>query len=90
VAKKLLEEVFAKGGDLEAIVQERGLALISDESALEDVVHDAIAAHPEQAQRYRDGNPKVAGFFMGLVMKATGGRADPAIASRLVRQELEK
>jgi aspartyl-tRNA(Asn)/glutamyl-tRNA(Gln) amidotransferase subunit B len=90
VAKKLLEEVFATGGDLEALVQERGLARISDESALEDVIRAAIADNPEQAQRYRDGNPKVAGFFMGLVMKATGGRADPAIANRLVREALEK
>ena len=90
VAKQLLEEVFAKGGDLEALVQERGLARMSDESALGDVVRAAIADNPEQAQRYRDGNPKVAGFFMGLVMKATGGRADPAIANRLVRDELDK
>ncbi len=90
VAKQLLEAVFAAGGDLEALVQERGLARVSDESALGDVVRAAIAAHPEQAQRYRDGNPKVAGFFMGLVMKSTGGRADPAIANRLVREELDK
>jgi aspartyl-tRNA(Asn)/glutamyl-tRNA(Gln) amidotransferase subunit B len=90
VAKQLLEEVFAKGGDLEALVQERGLARISDESDLGAIVRDAIAAHPEQAQRYRDGNEKLAGFFMGLVMKASGGRADPTIANRLVLAELDK
>ncbi len=90
VAKKLLEEVFATGGDLEAKVEERGLARMSDATALVEVVRTAITAHPEEAQRYRDGNPKMAGFFMGQVMKATGGRADPALANRLVREELEK
>ena len=90
VAKKLLEEIASSGGDVEQMVKEGGLGLVGDTDAIRKAVQEAIAAHPDQAQRYREGNQKLAGFFMGQVMKALGGKADPQLANKLVQEELEK
>jgi aspartyl-tRNA(Asn)/glutamyl-tRNA(Gln) amidotransferase subunit B len=68
------------------IVAAEGLAQVSDEGALASWVAEALAAHPEEAARLRSGEAKLVGFFMGHVMRLSGGKADPKRASRLLRE----
>ncbi len=89
-AKSVLREMFNTGEDPEAIVKSKGLALISDEASLAKVIEEVIRANPEALERYLGGKESTFGFFMGQVMKATGGRADPALASRLLREKLNQ
>ncbi|RME84258.1 MAG: glutamine--tRNA ligase/YqeY domain fusion protein [Caldilineae bacterium] len=85
-AKQVLAEMLQKGGDPEAIVEERGLRLIGDEEALATTIADVLARHPDKVAAYRAGKTGLIGFFVGQVMRATQGKADP----RLVRTLLEK
>ena len=76
------------GGDPAAIVQARGLGQIADAGALAAVVAEVVAAHPQQAEQFRAGKENLMGFFVGQVMRATGGRAEPQLAQQLLREEL--
>ena len=76
------------GGDAAAIVAEKGLKQISDTGALETIVDGLIADNPEQADQYRAGNTKVAGWFTGQAMKATQGQANPQMINELLRAKL--
>ncbi|MEN8375720.1 MAG: Asp-tRNA(Asn)/Glu-tRNA(Gln) amidotransferase subunit GatB [Gemmatimonadota bacterium] len=71
------------------IVAAEGLAQVSDEGALASWVAEALAAHPEEAARLRGGEAKLVGFFMGHVMRLSGGKADPKQASRMLREEAQ-
>jgi glutaminyl-tRNA synthetase len=86
------KEVFAAmvegGGEPRAIVDARGLAQVSDATAIQPAVDAVIAAHPAEAARYRGGEAKLLGFFVGQAMKATGGKANPAQVRALVEQRL--
>jgi aspartyl-tRNA(Asn)/glutamyl-tRNA(Gln) amidotransferase subunit B len=84
-AKEVLAEVIASGADPEAVVAERGLGQLGDDD-LRALVERVVAESPAQAQQLREGKDKVAGYFVGQVMKASGGRADPAAARDLVRE----
>lgn len=75
IANEIFGELFESGAMPEAFVKERGLAQISDSSALEAAVDAVIAANPEEVAAYRDGKTKLIGFFVGQVMRAT--RAKP-------------
>ncbi|MEW6583527.1 MAG: Asp-tRNA(Asn)/Glu-tRNA(Gln) amidotransferase subunit GatB [Actinomycetota bacterium] len=86
VAKEVLAEVAASGGDPAAIVEERGLAQIGDEEELLAVVRSVAEANASQMEELRGGKDKLVGFFVGQVMKATQGRADPAAVGELVRR----
>jgi aspartyl-tRNA(Asn)/glutamyl-tRNA(Gln) amidotransferase subunit B len=88
LAKEILPKMFASGDSPEAIMEREGLESISDESALAKIVEDAIAAHPKQREQYRAGKTAVLGFFVGQVMKATRGQADPAAVNKLLREKL--
>ena len=76
------------GGDALAIVEQRGLAQIADEGALRAVVEEVIAANPGQAAEYRAGKDALLGFFVGQVMRSTGGRAEPRAVQELLREAL--
>ena len=76
------------GGDPAAIVEARGLGQISDTGALAAVVAEVVAANPAQAEQFRSGKEALMGFFVGQVMRATGGRAEPQIVQKLLREEL--
>jgi aspartyl-tRNA(Asn)/glutamyl-tRNA(Gln) amidotransferase subunit B len=76
------------GGDPQRIVEERGLGQISDEDALRGVVEKVVAAHPAQAEQFRGGKEALLGFFVGQVMRQTGGRAEPNRARELLREAL--
>ncbi len=88
IAKGVFAEMLAGGGDPEAIVRRKGLVQMSDEGELAALVREIIAANPEQAQQFRDGKEKVLGFFVGQLMKKTGGKANPQLANDLFRREL--
>ena len=89
MAKAVLEKMFESGRAPGEIAESEGLAQISDEGAVESAVADAIAANPEAARAYLDGKRQAMGFLVGQVMKATRGKANPRIASRIAQEKLE-
>ena len=88
--KELLPEIFENGGDPEAIVKERGLGAVSDASALEAFVEQAIAANPKSVADFKAGKKAAAGFFVGQVMKLSKGKADPKVVGKLVAERLAR
>ena len=86
--KELLPEIFENGGDPEAIVKERGLGAVSDASALEALVDQAIAANPGPVADFKAGKKAAAGFFVGQVMKLSKGKADPKMVGQIVARKL--
>jgi glutaminyl-tRNA synthetase len=84
-AREVLDELVESGGDPREIVRRRGLEQVSDESALERAVDRALADHPAEAARLRAGEVKLQGFFVGQVMRATSGKANPDLVQRLLR-----
>ena len=88
LAKEILPKMFASGDWPEAIMKREGLESIRDETALAKIVEDAIAANPKQHEQYRAGKTTVLAFFVGQVMKATRGQADPAAVNKLLREKL--
>lgn len=89
IAKELFEEQFATGTSPKALVESKGLTQISDEGAIRAIVAEAIAGSPQLVEKYRNGQTNVAGFFVGQVMKQSGGRANPGLAQRLVKEALD-
>jgi aspartyl-tRNA(Asn)/glutamyl-tRNA(Gln) amidotransferase subunit B len=87
IAKDLFEIVYTEGGDPETIVEERGMKQVTDTGAIEQAVDEIIAANPAQVEKAR-GNPKLAGWFVGQVMKATGGKANPKAVNEIVTAKL--
>jgi aspartyl-tRNA(Asn)/glutamyl-tRNA(Gln) amidotransferase subunit B len=87
IAKDLFEIVWTEGGDPATIVDVRGMKQVTDTGAIEKAVDDIIAANPSQVEKAKQ-NPKLAGWFVGQVMKATGGKANPATVNDLVAQKL--
>ncbi len=88
IAKTVFEEMYATGRDARVIVQEKGLAQISDRAALEVVVARVIAENPKPVAEYLAGKETVAKFIVGQVMKATKGQANPTLANELVMEKL--
>ena len=87
IAKDLFEVVWTEGGDPREVVERRGMRQVTDTAAIEAALDEIIAANPAQVEKARQ-NPKVAGWFVGQVMKATGGRANPAAVNALVAEKL--
>src|SRR5437016_6154432 len=87
IAKDVFAEMIETGIDAAAIVEKKGLRQMSDTGAIEAAVDAALAAHPAQVAQYH-ANPKVLGFFVGHVMKATGGKANPALVNELLKKKL--
>ncbi|WP_420325677.1 Asp-tRNA(Asn)/Glu-tRNA(Gln) amidotransferase subunit GatB [Mameliella sp.] len=87
IAKDLFEIVYTEGGDPEKIVEERGMKQVTDTGAIETAVDEIIAANPAQVEKAKQ-NPKLAGWFVGQVMKATGGKANPKAVNQIVSAKL--
>ena len=87
MAKDLFEILWVEGGDPARIAAERGMKQVTDTGAIEAAVDAIIAANPEQVEKAR-ANPKLAGWFVGQVLKSTGGKANPATVNQLVAQKL--
>ncbi len=88
LAKEIFPKMFASGESADAIVAREGLSQISDEGALGKIIDEVIAANPKQVEQFRGGKTTVIAFFVGQVMKASRGQADPAAVNRLLREKL--
>ncbi len=88
IAKTVFEEMYRTGKNAEDIVRDKGLVQISDESAIEKIVDEAIAKHQKEAERFRAGEEKLIGFFVGQAMKAMKGKANPQVLNELLRKKL--
>jgi len=93
ISGKIAKEVYSALRDEDRspaeIVEERGLSQMTDTGAIEAVVLEVIAANPNQAEAYRGGKTKMIGYFVGQVMKLTGGRANPQAVNELLKHHLE-
>ncbi|MGE5361057.1 MAG: Asp-tRNA(Asn)/Glu-tRNA(Gln) amidotransferase subunit GatB [Bacteroidales bacterium] len=90
IGKEVFEKMCATGRSADAIVESDGLAQISDQAALEAIVRDVLAAHAGPVEQYRAGKTKTFGFLVGQVMKATGGKGNPALINEIVKRALEE
>ncbi|MDB9403171.1 Asp-tRNA(Asn)/Glu-tRNA(Gln) amidotransferase subunit GatB [Microcystis sp. CS-574] len=88
IAKEILPELLSQGGSPKALVEKKGLIQISDNSAIEKLIEEIIAAHPSELEKFRAGKTNLKGFFVGQVMKKSGGKADPKLTSQILDQKL--
>lgn len=88
MAKKLLPELLEHGGEPEKLVQEKGMAQITDEGSIRTIVQKVIDANPQNVEAYRGGKDKLFGFFVGQVMKESKGSANPELVNKLVKEML--
>jgi len=89
IAKEVLEAMWAGEGDADAVIEKKGLKQITDSGAIEKVVDEIIAKNPKQLEQYRAGKEALFGFFVGQVMKATRGKANPAQVNELLKNKLK-
>ena len=87
IAKTVFEKMFEGGGTADAIIEKEGLKQVTDMGAIEKMVDDAIAGNAAQAEKAKD-NPKLLGFFVGQVMKASQGKANPQAVNEILRKKL--
>jgi aspartyl-tRNA(Asn)/glutamyl-tRNA(Gln) amidotransferase subunit B len=88
IAKEVFEAMWLEGKDADAIIEAKGLKQITDSSAIERAIDEVMAKNPGQLADYRSGKDKLFGFFVGQVMKATGGKANPAQLNELLKRKL--
>jgi len=88
VAKQIFDEMVQTSKSADEIIEEQGLKQVSDTAELETVVEEVINANPDEYARYKDGNPQLLGFFMGQVMQATKGKANPQKVKEILEEKL--
>jgi aspartyl-tRNA(Asn)/glutamyl-tRNA(Gln) amidotransferase subunit B len=88
IAKTVFEEMYKTGKDAETVVKEKGLVQVSDTGAIEQIIADVIKANPAQHADYKGGKDKLFGFFVGQVMKASKGKANPEMVNELLKKKL--
>ena len=88
IAKEVFEAMMAGEGDADAIIEAKGLRQITDDGAIAGIIDQVIADNPDQYAQYKGGKEKLLGFFVGQVMKATGGKANPDAVNRLLKEKL--
>jgi aspartyl-tRNA(Asn)/glutamyl-tRNA(Gln) amidotransferase subunit B len=88
IAKEVFEAMWSEGRGADAIIEAKGLKQITDTSAIERAIDEVMARSPGQLADYRSGKDKLFGFFVGQVMKATGGKANPAQLNELLKKKL--
>ncbi|MDQ3920712.1 MAG: Asp-tRNA(Asn)/Glu-tRNA(Gln) amidotransferase subunit GatB [Acidobacteriota bacterium] len=88
--KDVLVEMFRTGKGASQVIEEQGLAQLSDAAEIEKIVTDVLASNPEQLATYRAGKEALFGFFVGQVMKASKGKANPKVAGELLRAKLKE
>src|SRR6202789_3444625 len=87
--KQLLDTSFEKSEDFPVVYEREKPEQITDASAIEKLIDEVIAANPKQVEQYRAGKKTMAGFFVGQVMRASKGQANPALLNELVTKKLE-
>jgi len=88
IAKEVFDAMWAGEGTADEIIEAKGLRQITDSSAIEAIVDKVIAAHPGQVAEYKAGKDKLIGFFVGQVMKETGGKANPGQVNQMLKHKL--
>jgi aspartyl-tRNA(Asn)/glutamyl-tRNA(Gln) amidotransferase subunit B len=88
IAKDVFEEMFDSGKDADQVVDEKGLKQVSDTGAIEAMIDEVIAANPDKVTEYRAGKDKLFGFFVGQVMKASAGKANPGVVNEILKGKL--
>ncbi len=89
IAKEVFEAMYAGEGDADTIIEQKGLKQITDSSAIEAIIDEVIANNPEQVAEFQSGKDKLIGFFVGQVMKASKGKANPGQVNQLLKQKLK-
>jgi aspartyl-tRNA(Asn)/glutamyl-tRNA(Gln) amidotransferase subunit B len=87
MAKELFENIWSEGGDPAEIVEARGMRQVTDTGAIEKAVDEIIAANPDKVEQAK-AKPSMLGWFVGQVMKASGGKANPAAVNELLKKKL--
>ena len=88
-AKEVFDELMANGGEAEKVAESKNLLQVSDEQAIAAIVVQVLQEQPKAAQDVKNGEAKAIGFLVGQVMKASQGKANPALAQRLIKKQLE-
>jgi aspartyl-tRNA(Asn)/glutamyl-tRNA(Gln) amidotransferase subunit B len=88
IAKEVFESMWNGEGDADAVIAKKGLQQITDTGAIEKVIEEIIAKNPKQFEQYRAGKEALFGYFVGQVMKATQGKANPRQVNELLRKKL--
>ena len=89
IAKQVFEAMWNGEGDADAIIEAKGLKQVTDSGAIEAIIDEVIAANPGQLEQYRGGKDKLFGFFVGQVMKASRGKANPGQVNQLLKSKLK-
>jgi len=89
IAKEVFEAMWQGQGDADRVIADQGLEQVKDTGAIEAMVEEAIAANPQQLEQYRAGKTKLMGFFVGQVMKASGGKANPQQVNDILKARLD-
>lgn len=89
IAKTVFEAMWAGEGDADTVIKAKGLVQVTDTGAIEKIIDDVMAANPEQLAQFRAGKDKLFGFFVGQVMKASQGKANPAQLNELLQKKLK-
>ncbi len=90
IAKTVFEEMYRNGKDAETVVKEQGLVQVSDTGTIEKIIDEVIKANPSQHADYKGGKDKLFGFFVGQVMKASKGKANPEMVNELLKKKLSE
>lgn len=88
IAKTIFEALWKNGGTVDAFIERQGLKQLSDANTLENLITKILAAHPQELADYRSGKTKLLGFFVGQVMKASEGKANPGEVNEILRKRL--
>jgi aspartyl-tRNA(Asn)/glutamyl-tRNA(Gln) amidotransferase subunit B len=88
IAKEILPELLAEGGSVQALVESKGMTSLSDPEAIGALIDQIIADNPQELEQYRAGKTKLLGFFVGQVMKQSGGRAEPKLTNQILASKL--
>ena len=88
IAKDVLDEVWQSGEDVAKIIEGQGMQQISDEGELEKIIDKILAENTSQVEAYKSGKDKLFGFFVGQVMKATEGKANPGLVNKLLKNKI--
>ncbi|MBL6973932.1 MAG: glutamine--tRNA ligase, partial [Sulfurimonas sp.] len=89
IAKQIFEEMVQTGANPTQIVEDKGLVQISEPSKISPIIDEVIAKNPDNVAKFKAGNTKLLGFFVGQVLKTTGGKANPKVVNELVAEKLK-
>jgi aspartyl-tRNA(Asn)/glutamyl-tRNA(Gln) amidotransferase subunit B len=90
IAKDIFEKMWSSGKEVDEIIQSEGLKQVTDDKEIESMIDGVIKSNPEQLEQYRSGKDRLFGFFVGQVMKASQGKANPKQVNDILKSKLEK